>query len=202
MCIIFGTLTWPENPADASSEVLNSKIFLGDMPPDPTKRACLCTLTSPHCTAPYMLPYLCPSNYPILAMTLMIACNNNSLGYPILYLPAFGDLSEVIKRAARVHRHLWLRNYAVVVAGDLDIDTSCLNIFSSTTRHRIWSHHPWNALYCKGCYPWEKTLKNRKTHVGGDDKLWIQFAPPYTIYLHALWLFYWQDGGFLHLLNG
>ena len=28
MCIIFATLTWPENPADAISEVLNSKIFL------------------------------------------------------------------------------------------------------------------------------------------------------------------------------
>ena len=27
MCIIFAKLTWPENPADAISEVLNSKIF-------------------------------------------------------------------------------------------------------------------------------------------------------------------------------
>ena len=35
MCIIFATLTctWPENPADAISEVLNPKIFLGGMPP-------------------------------------------------------------------------------------------------------------------------------------------------------------------------
>ena len=76
----------------------------------------------------------------------------------------------------------WPRNYAAV-------DTSCSGIFSSTTRHRIWSHRPWNALYCKGCSPWEKTLKfeffceNRKTDAGSDDKLWIQFAPPYETIL-------------------
>ena len=46
MCIIFATLTWPDNPADAISEVLNSKIFLGGggggggMPPEPPKRVC------------------------------------------------------------------------------------------------------------------------------------------------------------------
>ena len=34
---IFATLTRPENTADAISEVLNSKIFLGGMPPDPLK---------------------------------------------------------------------------------------------------------------------------------------------------------------------
>jgi len=47
MCIIFATLTWSENPADAISEVLNSKIFLGwgGMPLDPPKRACFHTLT-------------------------------------------------------------------------------------------------------------------------------------------------------------
>ena len=27
MCIIFTTLTWPENPADAILEVLNSKLY-------------------------------------------------------------------------------------------------------------------------------------------------------------------------------
>ena len=39
MCIIFATLTctWPENPADAISEVLNAKIFL--------RGECLRTLT-------------------------------------------------------------------------------------------------------------------------------------------------------------
>ena len=42
MCIIFATLTWPENPADAILEVLNS---CGGMPPDPPKRACFHTLT-------------------------------------------------------------------------------------------------------------------------------------------------------------
>ena len=35
------------------------------MPPDPLKER-----ASAHCTAPYMLPYLCPSNYPILATPL------------------------------------------------------------------------------------------------------------------------------------
>ena len=35
MCIIFGTLTWPENPADAISDVLKSKIFLGGHAPRP-----------------------------------------------------------------------------------------------------------------------------------------------------------------------
>ena len=44
MCIIFATLTWPENPADAISEVLNSKIFLGARPQTPLK-ACFRTLT-------------------------------------------------------------------------------------------------------------------------------------------------------------
>ena len=45
MYIIFATLyTWPENPADAISEVFNSKIFLGSMPPDPLN-ACFRTLT-------------------------------------------------------------------------------------------------------------------------------------------------------------
>ena len=39
------TLTWPENSADSILEVLNSKIFLGGMPPHPPKRACFCTLT-------------------------------------------------------------------------------------------------------------------------------------------------------------
>ena len=45
MCILFATLTWPENPADAISKVLNSKIFLGGMPPDPPKSVCFRTLT-------------------------------------------------------------------------------------------------------------------------------------------------------------
>ena len=45
MCIIFATLTWPENPADAILKVLNSKIFLGGMPPDPPERACFHMLT-------------------------------------------------------------------------------------------------------------------------------------------------------------
>ena len=46
MYIIFATLTWHENPPDAILEVLNSKIFLGGMPPDPPKRACFHTLRS------------------------------------------------------------------------------------------------------------------------------------------------------------
>ena len=45
MCIIFATLTWPENPADAISEVLNSKISLGEHAPRPPKKACFRTLT-------------------------------------------------------------------------------------------------------------------------------------------------------------
>ena len=65
MCIIFTTLTWPENPADAISETLNSKIFLGGMPPDPPNRACFRTLTfrTLHSTiyvalpAPEQVPY-------------------------------------------------------------------------------------------------------------------------------------------------
>ena len=66
MCNIFATPTWPENPADAILEVLNSKIFRGgDMPPDPLKRACFrmltfCTLCSTVYVAlpvPKQLPY-------------------------------------------------------------------------------------------------------------------------------------------------
>ena len=45
MCIIFATLTWPENLADVISEVLNSTIFQGGMPPEPSKRVCFRTLT-------------------------------------------------------------------------------------------------------------------------------------------------------------
>ena len=52
MCIIFAILTWPENPADAISKVLNPKNFLGGgggggggMPPDPPKRVCFRMLT-------------------------------------------------------------------------------------------------------------------------------------------------------------
>ena len=51
MYIIFATLTWPENPADAISEVLNSKIFLGGMPPDPPK----CVL--PHANFPHIVQH-------------------------------------------------------------------------------------------------------------------------------------------------
>ena len=42
MCIIFATLTWPENSADAILKVLNS---CGGMLPDPPKRVCFHTLT-------------------------------------------------------------------------------------------------------------------------------------------------------------
>ena len=55
MCIIFAALTWPENPADAISEVLKFNIFLGVHAPDPPKQACFRTLTA-HCAAPYMCP--------------------------------------------------------------------------------------------------------------------------------------------------
>ena len=65
MCIIFVTLTWPENPADAISEVLNSNFSWGVCPRTPLKEH-----ASAHCTALYMLPYLYSSNYPILATTL------------------------------------------------------------------------------------------------------------------------------------
>ena len=64
MCIILATLTWPEKPAYAISEVLNS---MGGMPPDPRNRACFRTLTfrTLHSTAdvavalsvPELLPY-------------------------------------------------------------------------------------------------------------------------------------------------
>ena len=40
-----------------------------------------------------------------------------------------------------------------------------------------------HALCCKECSPWEETLKfewKSKTDAGDDDKLWIQFAPPYS----------------------
>ena len=45
MCIIFATLTWSENPADAISESLNYKIFLWRMPTDSPKSVCFRTLT-------------------------------------------------------------------------------------------------------------------------------------------------------------
>ena len=53
---IFATLTRPENTADAISEVLNSKIFLGGHAPRPPKRACFRTLTFACCAALYMCP--------------------------------------------------------------------------------------------------------------------------------------------------
>ena len=52
MCIIFATLTWPENPADSISEVLNSQIFF-----------CMLTFHTLHSTVyvalsvPKQLPY-------------------------------------------------------------------------------------------------------------------------------------------------
>ena len=54
------TLTWPENPGDAISEVLNSKIFLGVHAPRPPKRACFRTLRHTVYVAlpvPEQLPY-------------------------------------------------------------------------------------------------------------------------------------------------
>ena len=79
MCIIFATLTWPENPVDAISEVLNFKLYFpggGDMPPDPPKRACFhtltfCTLSSTVYVAlpvPEQLPY---SGYALVHISLM-----------------------------------------------------------------------------------------------------------------------------------
>ena len=54
---VFATLTRPENPADAISEVLNSKIFLGGAyPQTPPKRACFRSLTFACCAALYMCP--------------------------------------------------------------------------------------------------------------------------------------------------
>ena len=90
---------------------------------------------------------------------------------------------EVIKRAARVHRHDGLRNYAEVVARAWT-DTSCSAIFRSTTWQNMIALSLDYVLCCKECGPWEETLKfeifceNQKIDAGGDDKLWIQFAPP------------------------
>jgi len=52
MCIMFATLTWPENPADA--KVLNSKIFLG---------ACPQTHVLPHANFPHIVQHriCCPT---------------------------------------------------------------------------------------------------------------------------------------------
>ena len=72
MCIIFTTLTWPENPADAISEVLHSKIFLGGMPPDSPNKAYFSTPTFRTLYSTIYVALPVPKQlYPILATPLL-----------------------------------------------------------------------------------------------------------------------------------
>ena len=81
MCNIFATLTWPENPADAILEALNSKIFLGEHAPrvpDPSKRACFQMLTfhTLHSTVYVALPV--PEQLPYSGYTTVCVGNCTS----------------------------------------------------------------------------------------------------------------------------
>ena len=64
------------------------------------------------------------------------------------------------------------RNYAAIVAGDLD----------RYQRSAIWSHSPWTtpsiARTIEGDFEIWNFSENRQIDAGGDDKLWIQFASP------------------------
>ena len=68
--------------------------------------------------------------------------------------------------------HQWPRNYAAIVAGDLD-RYQC---------SAIWSHRPWTtpsiAMTIGGDFEIWNLSENRQIDAGGDDKLWIQFASP------------------------
>ena len=86
MCIIFPTLTWPENPAGAISEVLNSKISSGDMPPDPPKRVWFHTL--PFCT-------LCSNVYVALPVPKQLPYSAYATAFAML--PVKGILDEKIR---------------------------------------------------------------------------------------------------------
>ena len=72
MCIIFATPTWPENPADAISEVLHSKIFLEGMPPDSPNKVCFCTPTFRTLYSTVLVALPVPKQlYPILGTPLL-----------------------------------------------------------------------------------------------------------------------------------
>ena len=68
---------------------------------------------------------------------------------------------EVIKRAARVHRHHGPWNYAAVVANDLNRYQlfGHTYVFRSTTGQNMIAPPLDHALCCKECSPWEETLK-------------------------------------------
>ena len=89
MCIIFATLTWPENPADAISEVLNSKNFLGRggaCPQTPIKERDSAWLAfhTLHSTV-YVALRTCAqaTTYPILATPLCYSCSDRHTGFHV-----------------------------------------------------------------------------------------------------------------------
>ena len=74
-------------------------------------------MSSPTCNS---IDIVCLS-FPTDSYISMITHDKNSLGDTILYSPVFRDLRRLSKELLyRIHRHHGPRNYAAVVAGDLD----------------------------------------------------------------------------------
>ena len=100
----------------------------------------------------------------------MIARDKNSLDVISLQGP------EVIKRAARVHRHHWPQNYAAVVAGDLDRYHWAVRAYLAQPRGTEYDRTaPGPRPLLQGVLSMGEDFEkfyceNRKTDAGGDDK--------------------------------